>query len=313
MKLPTVLLTALLACTSLEVAPTFADDPVQQALPHHAHLLRVVGIPGLAHRYALSYRDGQNFLAVAYAVPGKSRLLWSKRVPDPPSKLLSPGPKGLFAAIVNMDSGSTVRCYAYKLDGKSISSAIEGQSSGFVSADEGVSLHQLTVTVRNRDRAHLGSVKYRLVTSYRWSMAMYRVIGTVRVPDYPSKKLPTPSGTIYTSSGDRILIRLEVAATEAQRDTGLMYRKALDPDSGMIFVWDHPPVQDSFWMANTYVPLSIAFLGADGRIQEILDMAPLTTDLHTPDLPYTYAVEVNQGFFAASGIKVGDHVDLRLS
>src|SRR6266704_5083428 len=67
----------------------------------------------------------------------------------------------------------------------------------------------------------------------------------------------------------------EVAATEATRTTGLMNRFSLQPDHGMLFVFKEPQPQ-AFWMKNTYVPLSIAFIGANGRILNIEDMAPQT-------------------------------------
>ena len=106
--------------------------------------------------------------------------------------------------------------------------------------------------------------------------------------------------------------RLEVADTEQARDTGLMNRMSLDPDSGMIFVWN-APVLESFWMENTYIPLTVAFVAPDGTIEEMQDMKPLSTDLHTPSRPYQYAIEVNQGFFARYGIQAGDRVALQLT
>jgi len=104
---------------------------------------------------------------------------------------------------------------------------------------------------------------------------------------------------------------LQVAGTEQQRETGLMNITNLDGDSGMIFVWP-APVLESFWMKDTNVALTIAFLSADGVIQETHDMAPLSLDLHTPKQPYSYAIEVNAGFFSAAAIRVGDKAQLRL-
>jgi uncharacterized membrane protein (UPF0127 family) len=132
------------------------------------------------------------------------------------------------------------------------------------------------------------------------------------VPDYPTHALPTPSVVIQADTGDRIMAVVEVADTEQKRETGLMYRKSLDPDAGMIFVWQQP-VLDSFWMKNTDIPLSLAFIGANGSIQEIQDMAPQTETLHTPIQPYLYALEVNQGFFSRNGIVPGDRVTLHLT
>jgi uncharacterized membrane protein (UPF0127 family) len=133
-----------------------------------------------------------------------------------------------------------------------------------------------------------------------------------RVPDYVPTDYPRPNAVVSTFTHDIILIRLETAATEQQRATGLMYRHVLDPDTGMVFVWGQQ-THDSFWMENTLIPLTVAFLGQDGTIQEVQDMAPLTTTLHTPLLPYFYALEVNQGFFSQNGIKVGARLSLNLT
>ena len=102
--------------------------------------------------------------------------------------------------------------------------------------------------------------------------------------------------------GHRVLA--EVAATEQSRTTGLMYRFSLKPDSGMLFVFGTPQPL-AFWMKNTYVPLSIAFIDADGRIVNIEDMAPQTEDTHCAQRPARYALEMERGWFASRGIKPG--------
>jgi uncharacterized membrane protein (UPF0127 family) len=100
----------------------------------------------------------------------------------------------------------------------------------------------------------------------------------------------------------------EVAATPDQRTTGLMYRFSLKPDHGMIFVFDRAEPQ-SFWMRNTYIPLSIAFIGSDGRILNIADMAPRDESLHWSSGPAQYALEMRKGWFAERGIQPGDRVE----
>jgi len=102
-------------------------------------------------------------------------------------------------------------------------------------------------------------------------------------------------------------IALELATTEAQREQGLMYRQTLGPDSGMLFVYTQP-VTEAYWMHNTLVPLSIAWLGQDGTILGIQDMQPETDDAHAPGAAYWYALEVNQGWFADHGVGVGQQV-----
>jgi len=103
-------------------------------------------------------------------------------------------------------------------------------------------------------------------------------------------------------------IRAEVAATEASRTTGLMHRFSLRPDSGMLFVFETPQAL-VFWMKNTYVPLSIAFIGTDGRILNIEDMAPQTEDGHRSRGLAIYALEMKKGWFAAHDIGPGDRVE----
>jgi uncharacterized membrane protein (UPF0127 family) len=107
------------------------------------------------------------------------------------------------------------------------------------------------------------------------------------------------------SNGQRIVA--EIAATEATRMTGLMNRFSLQPDHGMLFVFREAHPQ-AFWMKNTYVPLSIAFIGADGRILNIEDMAPLTESTHPSRGPALYALEMKKGWFAQHGIAAGDPV-----
>ncbi len=100
----------------------------------------------------------------------------------------------------------------------------------------------------------------------------------------------------------------EVAATDAQRMQGLMHRRMLPENRGMLFVFSHSAPQ-SFWMMNTYIPLSIAFIDESGAILNIADMKPLTTDSHHSAKPAKYALEMNQGWFAKRGIKAGAQVE----
>ena len=115
-------------------------------------------------------------------------------------------------------------------------------------------------------------------------------------------ELPTVELSI---KGQRLVA--EIAATEATRTTGLMNRFSLQPDHGMLFVFRQPALQ-AFWMKNTYVPLSIAFIGADGRILNIEEMAPLTESTHPSRGPALYALEMKKGWFAQHGIEAGEAV-----
>lgn len=99
----------------------------------------------------------------------------------------------------------------------------------------------------------------------------------------------------------------EVAATDEQRATGLMYRFSLKPDHGMIFVFENAEPQ-AFWMKNTFIALSIAFIASDGRIINIADMAPQDERSHWSYGPARYALEMRKGWFAEHGIGPGDRV-----
>jgi uncharacterized protein len=99
----------------------------------------------------------------------------------------------------------------------------------------------------------------------------------------------------------------EVADTEAARRHGLMYRESLPQDHGMLFVWKEP-ARYAMWMLNTPLPLSVAFIDADGRIVNIEHMQPHTRTSHQAAAPVRYALEMEQGWFDARGIGPGDRV-----
>lgn len=103
-------------------------------------------------------------------------------------------------------------------------------------------------------------------------------------------------------------ITAEVAATDNTRMTGLMHRRMMPENRGMLFVFPYAQPL-SFWMMNTYLPLSIAYLDEQGVIVNITDMKPLTTDPHPSSKPAKYALEMNQGWFAKHGIKAGAQVE----
>jgi uncharacterized membrane protein (UPF0127 family) len=114
------------------------------------------------------------------------------------------------------------------------------------------------------------------------------------------------AGTIALKVAGHAL-KAEVAATDAEREKGLMFREKMGADEGMVFVFDDPGYH-SMWMRNTLLPLSVAFIDKDGTILNILDMAPRTEDVHTSAGPARYAIETNKGWFAGKKIKAGDKV-----
>lgn len=100
------------------------------------------------------------------------------------------------------------------------------------------------------------------------------------------------------------LIQAEVAATDAQREQGLMYRKSLADNGGMLFLFG-APAGVCMWMKNTLIPLSVAFIGVDGRVVNIEDMQPQTENSHCARKPIAYALEMNAGWFEHRHIKPG--------
>ena len=122
---------------------------------------------------------------------------------------------------------------------------------------------------------------------------------------------PLPILTITNSVGEEVPVRVEIADTDAEWQAGLMGRTTLAGDAGMLFVFDQEQTL-SFWMKDTLIPLSIAYIDAEGRIVDIQDMQPLDDipPQYVSAEPAQYALEVNQGFFEERGVTVGDMVEL---
>jgi uncharacterized membrane protein (UPF0127 family) len=99
-------------------------------------------------------------------------------------------------------------------------------------------------------------------------------------------------------------IHAELADTVPARMQGLMYRTSLAPNSGMLFVYERPSME-CMWMKNTLVPLSVAFFDQAGRLINIERMQPQTEDSHCTARPASYALEMEQGWFARNGIRPG--------
>ena len=102
-------------------------------------------------------------------------------------------------------------------------------------------------------------------------------------------------------------IRAQLALTPLQRQIGLMHRAEMPTHEGMLFVFDEPSPQ-CFWMRNTLIPLSIAFLADDGTVVNIADMKPQNDDSHCSARPVRFALEMNQGWFAKRGVKSGTRI-----
>ena len=121
---------------------------------------------------------------------------------------------------------------------------------------------------------------------------------------------------IYGQDGGTVFIQLmvkekkikaEVALREDEKSRGLMFREKLGPDEGMLFIYEREEFL-SFWMKNTPLPLSIAFLDQNGRIVDLQDMEPFNLRTHTSVRPAKYALEMNRNWFQKNGVNVGDGV-----
>lgn len=100
------------------------------------------------------------------------------------------------------------------------------------------------------------------------------------------------------------LIDAQIASTPAQREIGLMYRPEMPPNEGMLFVFEQPAAL-CFWMKNTLLPLTAAFIADDGSIVNLEDMSPKTTDSHCAKKPVRFVLEMNQGWFKKKGLQPG--------
>ena len=122
-----------------------------------------------------------------------------------------------------------------------------------------------------------------------------------------------PAGVLHIEAGSgEVLTHVSIAETPEAKQRGLMGVEEMEEDVGMVFL-EEEPVQQSFWMKDTLIPLSVAFWDQSGEILAILDMEPCEEDpceLYDPGVTWVGAVEVNQGFFSENGVTVGDRVQL---
>ena len=109
--------------------------------------------------------------------------------------------------------------------------------------------------------------------------------------------------TIELTAGMHV-IRAELAITPIQQQTGMMFRRSMGSNEAMLFVNDEADKR-CFWMRNTLLPLSVAFIADDGSIVNVADMTPRSDESHCSDKPVRYALEMNLGWFAKRGLKAG--------
>lgn len=124
-----------------------------------------------------------------------------------------------------------------------------------------------------------------------------------------AQKMPIKELPIERNGEQIAAVKAEIARTNEERNKGLMFRKKLPDGKGMLFVSERDQVF-SFWMKNTYIPLSIAFIASDGRIIDIKDMYPQDETSVVSSRSVRYALEVPQGWFSRAGVHTGDIVNI---
>lgn len=236
------------------------------------------------------------------------KLIWMERLHGAFRRIVAPGPRGLFVILVHRRHGESAS--VHRLDRGRVRSGIAGIPSGEVSGSEGIAVRPAGLVVRAADTARQGSVRYRTLTPYAVCGRLLCRRHAVLRPDYARGQAPLPNATFTLPDGSIVLLRLEVAATVADQNRGLMNVHSLDPDTGMLFAWSDT-VLCSFWMKDTDIPLDIAFLGPDGTVHQIIHMPlndPAAGDsipLYTPGGPYQFAIEANAGYWSRYGIAAG--------
>lgn len=146
---------------------------------------------------------------------------------------------------------------------------------------------------------------------------MIMLVGCAPEEEEPAEPLVTfrTSQICVASTNDTLRVPVEVAENDDQRAYGLMERSRLAPAAGMLFTYADPqPAESGFWMYRTRLPLDIAYIDSAGEIRSIQEMEPCTSvnpqfcQTYPAGIEYQAALEVNRGFFAVRGIRVGDRV-----
>lgn len=141
---------------------------------------------------------------------------------------------------------------------------------------------------------------------YVKTAALLALIVALGVPGMPARAQDGPQPKLQTiplTAGMHV-IQAELALTPTQQMIGMMHRRSMGTNEGMLFVYDEPH-RLCFWMRNTLLPLTIAFIADDGRIVNTADMKPLDESSHCASEPVRFALEMNQGWFAKRGLKPG--------
>lgn len=138
--------------------------------------------------------------------------------------------------------------------------------------------------------------------SFRLLCLLFALVGPAWSQDAPQLQLPK-----VTLAAGMHLIQAQVAATPHERSVGLMFRREMPTNEGMLFVFEQPADQ-CFWMKNTLLPLTAAFVADDGVIVNLADMQPQSLASHCSTKPVRYVLEMNQGWFDKRGLKAGSRL-----
>lgn len=133
------------------------------------------------------------------------------------------------------------------------------------------------------------------------------LIGCDSAPSKAQAELPTAPLVLTRSDGSTETFTVELALTETQQHIGLMYRKSMPENNGMLFIFSRDDI--SMWMQNTYIPLDMVFANEQGQVVDILrNTVPLSETILSPKVPANVVLELNAGTVERSRIKVGDTV-----
>jgi len=152
-----------------------------------------------------------------------------------------------------------------------------------------------------------GIFNFRLMNALWFALLLLSLISCNSGKASAQSRLPVRTITLLGQGGKEVPVQVEVADTDQSRTQGLMYRRSVPEGTGMLFVFDRDQVL-TFWMKNTLVPLSIAYISSDGRIIDILDMESQSLKPVVSSRSVRYALEVPQGYFNRVGIREGDRV-----
>jgi uncharacterized membrane protein (UPF0127 family) len=137
-----------------------------------------------------------------------------------------------------------------------------------------------------------------------FALPLQSCAGKKAVSDNPNPRLKTAAIKVGGAE-----VQAEIARTDVERERGLMFRTSLEDGKGMLFVFDRDE-RLSFWMKNTLIPLSLAYIASDGTIRQIVDLVPGSLASIQAERSVRYALEVPKGWFDRAGVRVGDIAQL---